>query len=225
MRFVGRAAAAFVSEASDVSGDGSVVVGWSDMQGPNGPGTSGARAIRWTATTGMQNLNTLLSNAGVNMTGITLTYANAVSSKGEFIVGQGDFPGAPFHAFLVRYEDGKQKKGSGAVAGVTTPESVQTSVNDLGAARQQTMIQQQALAAPLLEPVGSNQQLAFANGFSLLVNAAFAESDPQQVSANDGIRAVLPCVTCLRASLASAHSLRSAVGPSRMPHSTFNVST
>ena len=55
------------SIANDVSGDGSVVVGWS-----NAP-TTGARAFRWTATTGMQNLNSLLSNAGVNMTGITLT--------------------------------------------------------------------------------------------------------------------------------------------------------
>ena len=174
-----------VSQAYDVSGDGSVVVGWS-----NAPGT-GARAFRWTATTGMQNLNSLLSSAGVNMTGITLTYANAVSSKGEFIVGQGDFPGALHHAFLVRYDDGTQSKGSGPVAGVTTSESVQTSVNDLGRARQQTMIQQQALAAPLLEPVGSNQQIAFANGFSLLANAAFAENEPQHVSANDGVRAGL----------------------------------
>jgi probable HAF family extracellular repeat protein len=37
-----------VSVANDVSGDGSVVVGWS-----NAP-TTGARAFRWTATTGMQ---------------------------------------------------------------------------------------------------------------------------------------------------------------------------
>ena len=92
---------------------------------------------------------------------------------------------------MVRYDDGKQPKGSGPVAGLTTTESVQTSVNDLGRARQQTMIQQQALAAPLLEPVGSNQQLAFANGLSLLANAAFAENEPQHVSANDGIRAGL----------------------------------
>jgi probable HAF family extracellular repeat protein len=173
------------SQAYDVSGDGSVVVGWS------GTATDGSSAFRWTASTGMQNLNSLLANAGVNMTGINLVYANAVSSKGEFIVGQGNFPGAPNHAFLVRYEDGKQPKGSGPVAGVTTPESVQTSVNDLGRARQQTMIQQQALAAPLLEPLGSNQQIAFVNGLSLLANAAFAENDSQQMCANEGIRAGL----------------------------------
>jgi hypothetical protein len=113
------------------------------------------------------------------------------TSKGEFIVGLGDFPGAPNHAFLVRYDDGKQPKGSGPVAGVTTSESVQTSVNDLGRARQQNMIQQQALAAPLLEPVGSDQQIAFANGLSLLANAAFAENEPQHESANDGVRAGL----------------------------------
>jgi hypothetical protein len=122
------------------------------------------------------------------MTGITLTFANAVSSKGEFIVGQGDFPGAPFHAFLARYDDGKQSIGGGPVAGVTTPQSVQSSINDLGRTRQQTMIQQQALAAPLLEPVGSNQQIEFANGLSLLANAAFTENDGQEVAGNDGIR-------------------------------------
>ena len=173
----------------------------------------------------MQNLNSLLANAGVNMTGINLVYANAVSSKGEFIVGQGNFPGAPNHAFLVRYEDGKQPKGSGPVAGVTTPGSVQTSVNDLGRARQQTMIQQQALAAPLLEPVGSNQQIAFANGLSLLANAAFAENDPQHYLQMTAFARVLPCVTSPPNALIFARLSRSAVGPSRTPHSAFNAST
>ena len=122
------------------------------------------------------------------MTGITLTYANAVSSKGDFIVGQADFTSAPHHAFLVRYDDGNQPNGNGPVAGLTTTASVQASIDDLGHARQQTMIQQQALAAALLEPVGSNQQLTFANGLSLLVNAAFTGNDGQEAAANEDIR-------------------------------------
>ena len=50
------------------------------------------------------------------------------------------------------------------------------------------MIQQQALAAALLEPVDSNQQIAFANGLSLLVNAAFTGNDGQEAAANEDIR-------------------------------------
>ena len=92
------------SQAYDVSGDGSVVVGWS------GTPTTGPRAFRWTAKTGMQNLNTLLSNAGVNMTGITLAYANAVSSQGEFIVGLGHFPGAPITPSWSGMKTGFRKK-------------------------------------------------------------------------------------------------------------------
>ena len=169
------------SIANGTSDDGSVVVGWS-----NAP-TTGARAFRWTSATGMQNLNSLLSNAGVNMTGITLTFANAVSSKGDFIVGQGDFPGAPNNAFLVRYDDGTRQKGS-VVAGVTTPDSVQTSVNDLGRERQQDMILQNAFANPVLETSDPKQQLNFGNGFYLLTNVAFSGND-NRFSGDDGLRA------------------------------------
>jgi probable HAF family extracellular repeat protein len=79
------------SGALGVSADGSVVVGYSNYDGNNNVG----HAFRWTTATGMKDLNTLLANAGVNMTGITLASATAVSGNGQFIIGQGDFPGAP----------------------------------------------------------------------------------------------------------------------------------
>ena len=84
------------SAAKGVSSDGSVVVGES-VYNANGD----SHAFRWTTATGMKDLNTLLTNAGVNMTGITLRGAGAVSGNGEFIVGQGNFPNDPNHAYLV----------------------------------------------------------------------------------------------------------------------------
>jgi probable HAF family extracellular repeat protein len=189
MSDLGTLSGGFNSEASDVSENGSVIVGWSGTGGPNGPGTGAARAFRWTAATGMQNLNSLLSNAGVNMAGITLTYANAVSSKGEFIVGRADFPGAPNHAFLVRYADGKQQNGP-VIAGVTTPGSVQSSIDDLGHARQQAMMLRHALVAPVLGTMDSHQQREFAEGLFLLANATFSENS-SQLTGDDGVRAAL----------------------------------
>jgi probable HAF family extracellular repeat protein len=85
--------------AFGVNTDGSVVVGQSVTS------TGDAHAFKWTAAAGMKDLNTLLAAAGVNMTGITLTIANGVSSNG-FIVGQGNFPSGANHAYIVRYDDG-----------------------------------------------------------------------------------------------------------------------
>ena len=119
------------------------------------------------------------------MTGITLTNANGVSADGAFIVGLGGFPGAPYHAFLVRYEQGKQKKK--AIAGLTTADALQNSVTGLGGSRQQTLIEEQAFAAPLTGPTA---QLALDNDFTLLVDAAFAENHSEE-GFGDGDRAGL----------------------------------
>jgi probable HAF family extracellular repeat protein len=170
-----------VSIANGVSEDGSVVVGWS-----NSAGTS-ARAVRWAGPQGIQDLNLLLSQAGVDMTGITLMVANGVSADGAFIVGFGDFSGAN-HGFLVRYERGQPKKNGKPIAGMTTAGSLQDSINGLGEARQQSLIEQQAFADPLTEPTA---QLTLDEGFSLLVDAAFAESDRQEGLVDDGNRAGL----------------------------------
>jgi probable HAF family extracellular repeat protein len=89
------------SAANGVSGDGSVVVGLSQIAG-----SSDYHAFRWTKATGMQDLNTLLSKIGIDMTGITLLEAVAISSNGEFIAGSATFPGKQSsRAFIVRFSD------------------------------------------------------------------------------------------------------------------------
>jgi probable HAF family extracellular repeat protein len=87
-----------IANANGVSADGSVVVGLSQI-----PGSSDYHAFRWTKASGMQDLNTLLSNAGVNMTGITLLEAVAISGNGEYIVGSANFPGKQSRSFIVRF--------------------------------------------------------------------------------------------------------------------------
>ena len=64
------------SNASEVSADGSVVVGYSNL--PDGQG----RAFRWTAATGMQDLGTL---GGASR-------AWSVSADGSVVVGQSGMP-------------------------------------------------------------------------------------------------------------------------------------
>jgi hypothetical protein len=144
----------------------------------------------------MRDLNTLLANAGINMTGITLFNANAVSGNGQFIVGGGTFSGAT-RAYIVRYFDQETATPTPVIAGLTTVASVQSSINDLGDARLGLMAQQHGLAAPLLggdKPMGlSNEAGVFASGgsaagggflryswgsgFSLLGGLSYAQED------------------------------------------------
>ena len=72
-----------------MSGDGSAIVGHAM------PTTSAIakRAYRWTSVTGMQDLNNLLSRAGVDMTGISLQ-VSGVSENGKVMFGLGNFPDA-----------------------------------------------------------------------------------------------------------------------------------
>src|SRR5205823_4440119 len=81
-----------------VNSDGSVVVGATSAGSTN-------HAVRWTVASGIKDLNVLLSDAGINMTGITLLSARAIASNG-YIVGQANFPGGANHAYLVRYDEG-----------------------------------------------------------------------------------------------------------------------
>ena len=69
------------SGAAGVSADGAVVVGNAEDSGLT------QRAFRWTAATGMQSIASLLTAAGVNITGWLLTAAFAVSADGTVIVG------------------------------------------------------------------------------------------------------------------------------------------
>jgi probable HAF family extracellular repeat protein len=76
----------FHSIAFGVSGDGSVIVGESNS-------TNGAEAFVWTIVDGMQSLQDLLVNdLGLDLTGWTLTVANAASDDGTTIVGTGTNP-------------------------------------------------------------------------------------------------------------------------------------
>jgi probable HAF family extracellular repeat protein len=63
----------FTSTAYDISGDGSVLVGWSHTGGPTN------HAFRWTALGGMEDLG--------NLPGGSLARANAISIDGSTIVG------------------------------------------------------------------------------------------------------------------------------------------
>jgi hypothetical protein len=70
-------------------------------------GDGSNRAFRWTAATGVRDLNALLADAGVNMADVTLLDARGMSEDGQFIVGAGNFAGAQ-RAYIVRYDDGAQ---------------------------------------------------------------------------------------------------------------------
>ncbi|PYN96566.1 MAG: hypothetical protein DMD91_21045 [Candidatus Rokuibacteriota bacterium] len=69
--------------ASGVSADGSVVVGTATPPPPGGLSI----AIRWTASSGLENLNAAAARAGVSLAGWQLVFADAVSADGRVIVG------------------------------------------------------------------------------------------------------------------------------------------
>jgi probable HAF family extracellular repeat protein len=74
------------SEATAVSADGTVVVGFAYNANRE------YRAVRWTQATGMQDLNALY--ASLLTPGSRLEQANAISPDGRYIVGTGWNAGA-----------------------------------------------------------------------------------------------------------------------------------
>jgi len=80
------------TNALAANADGSIIVGRSI-------GAANDLAWRWTAASGMQDLNLLATNAGLNLNGFVLTDAVGVSDNGQFITGnsfnaaQGQFLG------------------------------------------------------------------------------------------------------------------------------------
>jgi probable HAF family extracellular repeat protein len=92
-----------------VSANGAIAVG------------TGLSAIRWTQATGLQDLRTLLVAAGVDMTGITLQNAIAISSDGQFIVGTASIGVCSgTRTYIARYIDAAVTQPAG------TPSSSQT---------------------------------------------------------------------------------------------------
>jgi len=89
--------------ATGVSDDGTIVVGVSssgiiDRSGPGGAirssnSAADSRAFYWTAQTGMQDLNQLLTSAGAGLAGGTLVAATGISTNGQWITGVAVRPG------------------------------------------------------------------------------------------------------------------------------------
>jgi probable HAF family extracellular repeat protein len=85
------------SAATAVSDDGQVVVGTVAPR-PLSRSNLGydfdidCRPFVWTATTGMQDLNVILANAGVDLTGVTLFSITGISADGKFVCGAGRTP-------------------------------------------------------------------------------------------------------------------------------------
>jgi len=73
------------STANAVSADGSIVVGYSWR-------TGSSQAFRWTAAGGMRSLESLLTDAHVDLGGWQLLYAQGISADGRIIAGRGINP-------------------------------------------------------------------------------------------------------------------------------------
>lgn len=85
-------------EASDVSADGSVVVGYRSGPGPN-------HSFRWTAEEGFRDLGTFGGVEGVSK-------ANAISDDGRSIVGRSMTPSGIQHAYRWTEKEGLRDLGS-----------------------------------------------------------------------------------------------------------------
>jgi probable HAF family extracellular repeat protein len=99
--------------ATSVSGDGNIIVGYGDPTvAENGSLgwtlSNNSRPFRWTQATGLADLNTLLANGGVSMTGITVTTALSITRDGTNIGGSVLFPTTPsgfYDTYLARHCD------------------------------------------------------------------------------------------------------------------------
>jgi len=77
------------STATDVSADGSVIIGYGESE-------IGSEAFRWIAATGIRSIRELLLAEGIDTLAIgwTLGQANGISADGRIIVGTGVGPGS-----------------------------------------------------------------------------------------------------------------------------------
>jgi uncharacterized membrane protein len=86
------------SVATGISDDGQVVVGFVAPRPIAYLDASGfdfgidCRPFVWTGATGMQDLNQVLANAGVDLTGINLFAITGISTDGQFVSGAGRTP-------------------------------------------------------------------------------------------------------------------------------------
>ena len=199
------------SRAAAVSADGSIIVG--SASSPNAAFMAG-EAFRWTQASGIKSLTGLLTGAGVALgNGDHLESAEGVSANGQIIVGTlSNDDGSKRNAYVVRYIDGTVPPVTDPVvvppvplpptppviAGITTPGSVQTSVDALERNRQGLMTQQEGFVAALLgdnssiggggsdagafasagsAAGGTAGRVNFGNGFSLFGGLSVAAED------------------------------------------------
>jgi probable HAF family extracellular repeat protein len=83
----------FQSSAYGVSDDGTIAVG-------QGRSATGTEAVIWDAN-GIHPLKTVFQDLGVDVTGWTLTSAEAISTDGNTIIGYGQAPGSSSTAGIV----------------------------------------------------------------------------------------------------------------------------
>lgn len=93
---------AVFSAAYAVTPDGSVVVGRASIQGSCGPFGCGSegRAFIWTDANGMRNIQELLADANIDLTGWRLQEARGVSADGRIVVGNGINPSGQLEAWM-----------------------------------------------------------------------------------------------------------------------------
>jgi len=168
------------SYALAVNGDGSVIVGETDT-----------RAFRYTQAGGMKDLNTLLTDAGVNMGGITLTIATSISDDGTLIAVNSNSQG-----YVVFYDAG--------IGGVTTLEAQQTATQALADDISNSLAASNSTAANLLgftRPITSDSYTTAGvmfgsaegtfdgqyskNNFTILGGVAYGHQDYSNVDQSD----------------------------------------
>jgi uncharacterized membrane protein len=81
------------SFASDISNDGTVIVGGSGED-------ARFQAFRWTAASGMRSVQQMLQELDVDLTGWKLGAASGVSADGSVIVGDGINPEGDWEAWV-----------------------------------------------------------------------------------------------------------------------------
>jgi probable HAF family extracellular repeat protein len=86
--------AAWPGQARGISADGSVVVGYASGS------SSFHTAWVWDETNGMRELQQVLTDLGIDLTGWSLEEANAISADGLTIAGAGINPLGNYEAFV-----------------------------------------------------------------------------------------------------------------------------
>lgn len=77
----------FQTIAMDASANGTVIVGGTSDSSGSFPDSQNGLAWRWTAATGMQNLNSFATSLGLSLNGWTMTESIDVSANGNVILG------------------------------------------------------------------------------------------------------------------------------------------